>query len=134
MAEDGRTTQISGRLPSSVSRLPTYRVVDRLAWTGVKHTALHEQLVDLARNVWGLSALVVDATGVGAGLASFLADRLGRGPRKVIVEPFVFTAKSKSDLGWAFVALIDGGRIKEYADDGVRDHADLLAPAPGMHL
>jgi hypothetical protein len=34
------------------------------------------QVVDLARNVWGLSALVADATGVGAGLASFLADWL----------------------------------------------------------
>src|SRR4051812_211618 len=86
---------------------PLYRVVDRVAWTGVKHTALYDQLVDLARNVWCLSALVVDATGVGAGLASFLADRLGHGSRKVKVEPFVFSGKSKSDLGWAFVALID---------------------------
>jgi hypothetical protein len=98
--------------------LPLYRVVDRMAWTGTKHVALHEQLVDLARTVWKLSALVVDATGVGAGLSSFLADRLSSGPRRVIVEPFVFTGKSKSDLGWAFVGLIDGGRIKEYADDG----------------
>jgi hypothetical protein len=40
-----------------------------------------------------------------------------RGPR-MTVEPFVFTGKSKNDLGWAFVGLIDGGRIKEYADDG----------------
>jgi len=100
------------------SRLPTYRVVSRMAWTGTKHVALHEQLVDLARNVWKLSALVVDATGVGAGLASFLADQLGRAPRRVIVSPFLFNRKSKSDLGWAFIGLIDGGRIKEYADDG----------------
>ena len=74
--------------------------------------------MDLARNVWKLSALIVDATGVGAGLSSFLADRLSSGPRRIIVEPFLFTGKSKSDLGWAFVGLIDGGRIKEYADDG----------------
>jgi hypothetical protein len=47
----------------------------------------------------------VDATGVGASLASFLADQLGKGPRRVIMEPFVFTAKSKSDLGWTFVVL-----------------------------
>jgi hypothetical protein len=51
-------------------------------------------------------------------LASFLADRLSSGPKRVIVEPFVFTGKSKSDPGWAFVGLIDGGPIKEYADDG----------------
>ena len=61
---------------------------------------------------------MVDATGVGAGLASFLADQLGRGPQKVIVAPYLFNRKTKSDLGWAFIGLIDGGRIKEYADDG----------------
>jgi hypothetical protein len=51
-------------------------------------------------------------------LSSFLADRLSSGPRRIIVEPFVFTGSSKSQLGWDFVGLIDGGRIKEYADDG----------------
>jgi hypothetical protein len=55
---------------------------------------------------------------VGTGLASFLANQLGREPRKVIVSPFLFNRKTKSDLGWAFIGLIDGGRIKEYADDG----------------
>ena len=72
-AHDRRGRRRGGR------ELPLYRVVDRMAWTGTKHVALHDQLVDLARNVWKLSALVVDATGVGAGLASFLADQLGTG-------------------------------------------------------
>lgn len=99
-------------------QLAAYRIVDRRAWTGTKHTALHGQLVDLARSVWGLRALVVDATGVGAGLASFLADALGRGPKPVIVEPFAFTGKSKSDLGYAFIGMIDSGRVKEYGQDG----------------
>lgn len=98
--------------------LHRYRVVDRLAWTGTRHTALHAQLLDLARHVWGLSALVVDATGVGAGLASFLVDALSRGPHRVMVEPFIFSGASKSELGWDFLGLIDGGRFKEYADDG----------------
>ena len=40
---------------------------------------------------------MIDATGLGAGLASFLGNALGGG----IVVPFVFTQKSKSDLGWA---------------------------------
>jgi hypothetical protein len=130
-------------LDSSTSRLPVYRVVDRMAWTGTKHTALHGQLVDLARNVWGLAALVIDATGVGAGLASFLHEALGRGPRRVIVAPFVFTGVSKSQLGWDFLALIDGGRIKEYAADGdelTRIYQQLAActyevlPGPGRLL
>ena len=90
-----------------------------MAWTGVRHTALHAQVVDLAREVWRASVVVVDATGVGAGLASFLAGALGdrRGGRTIPVIPFVFTQASKSALGWDFLALIDGGRFKEYADD-----------------
>jgi hypothetical protein len=102
------------------SRLPVYRVVDRMAWTGVRHAALHDQLVDLARNVWRASVVVVDATGVGAGLASFLAATLGErrgGKSPIPVVPFIFTSTSKSKLGWDFLALIDAGRFKDYADD-----------------
>jgi hypothetical protein len=61
---------------------------------------------------------VVNATGVAAGLTSFLADQLGQGPRRVIVTPLLFNRKTKSDPGWAFVGPIDGGRLKEHADDG----------------
>ena len=99
---------------------PVYRVVDRKIWTGTRHTALHGQIVDLARNVWWASAVVVDATGIGAGLASFLAATLGErrgGQATIPVLPFVFTAASKSALGWDFLALIDGGRFKEYVED-----------------
>lgn len=103
--------------------LPMYRIVDRMAWTGSRHTQVQAQVADLARNVWRASAVVVDATGVGAGLASFLAAALGErrghgGGRVIPVIPFTFTAASKSALGWDLVALIDGGRLKEYADDG----------------
>ena len=99
---------------------PVYRVVDRMAWTGARHVALQAQLVDLARRVWRASLVVIDATGIGAGLASFLGAALAdrrTGP-VVPVRAFVFTRASKSELGWNFVALIDGGRYREYADDG----------------
>lgn len=96
--------------------LPVYHVVDRMAWTGLRHTSLHAQLIDLARNVWRASLIVVDATGIGAGLASFLTAEMARS--RVRVMPFIFTASSKSMLGWDFIGLIDGGRFKEYADDG----------------
>ena len=123
---EGRQDGGTEREPSfsSVSpslRLPVYRVVDRRLWTGTRHSALHAQLVDLAREVWRASAVVVDATGIGAGLASFLAAELGtrrRGRPAIPVIPFVFTAASKSALGWDFLGLIDAGRFKEYADDG----------------
>jgi hypothetical protein len=106
---------------------PVYRVVDRMVWTGTRHTALHGQIVDLARNVWQASAVVVDATGIGAGLASFLAATLGerRGGRSpILVVPFVFTAASKSALGWDFLALIDSGRFKEYVEDSAAGSAE----------
>jgi hypothetical protein len=111
-----------GGLDLAGNLLPSYWAVDRIAWTGQKHTALFRQLIDLLRNVWDVRAVAVDATGVGAVLASFLAEQLGRGPglgeRRTAVEAFVFTGKSKSDLGWAYTGMIDSGRVKEYADDG----------------
>jgi hypothetical protein len=110
------------RLSTLDFRLPVFRVVDRLAWTGVRHSALHAQLAHLAREVWRASLVVVDATGVGAGLASFLAATLGerRGGRAIPVMPFIFTGASKSALGWDWIGLIDAGRYREYADDGER--------------
>ena len=113
-------TSSAFRLPPSA--LPIYRVVDRLAWTGERHTALHARIVDLARNVWRASAVVVDATGVGAGLASFLAAALGerrdgRPAPAITTIPYLFTGASKSALGWEFLSLIDSGRFKEYRDD-----------------
>jgi hypothetical protein len=95
---------------------PTYRVVQRYVWTGVKHTSVYGRLVGLARDTWKARYLVVDATGVGAPVASFLDKAL---PNKVI--PFVFTSKSKSDLGWGFAGVIDSGRYKDYAEDGQAD-------------
>jgi len=90
-------------------KAPTYKVVSRKEWVGVKHTALYGQIKALAEH-WQARYLVVDATGIGAGLASFLDKAL---PGKVI--PFVFTQKSKSDLGWTFLSIIETGRYKEYA-------------------
>jgi hypothetical protein len=98
---------------------PIYRVVDRMAWTGRSHVSLHEHIVSMAREIWSASVVVVDATGVGSGLTSFLSASLERrdgrfGP--IRVAPFVFTGPSKSQLGWDFLALIDQGRYQEYVD------------------
>jgi len=91
-------------------RLPTYRVVDRRLWLGVKHTTLHAHILSLARH-WSAPWIVVDATGVGAGLASFLAKAL---PDRVI--PVTFSPKTKSDLGWSFLAIVETGRFRDYAE------------------
>jgi len=90
-----------------------------MAWTGTRHTELHATIVHLTRTVWRASVVVVDATGVGAGLASFLGASLGGrdGGPPIRVIPFVFTQASKSAIGWNFLGLIDSGRLTEYRDD-----------------
>jgi len=97
--------------------VPAYRVVARRWWTGTPHPALYATILDLARNVWHAQYVVVDATGVGAtgvgaGLASFLGRALGQ---RVI--PYVFNRRTKSDLGWGFLTIVDTGRFKDHAVD-----------------
>jgi hypothetical protein len=103
--------------PPAADARPTYEVVRRYLWTGTKHTTLYRQLLDLARNVWHARYVVVDATGVGAGLASFLRSALG----ERVVLPFIFSLSSKSQLGWGFLGVIDSGRFKDYDDASRRD-------------
>ncbi len=93
----------------SLQNLPAYRVVHRRLWVGAAHTRLFGQIHALAEN-WRVAHLVVDATGVGAGLAAFLEKAL---PGKV--RPFIFSSKTKSELGWGFLAVIDSGRFRDYA-------------------
>jgi hypothetical protein len=109
-------------LSDEALRAPTYRVVDRRIWVGVRHTALYAQIKALAET-WRAQRVVVDATGVGAGLASFLEKAL---PGKV--TPFVFNSNSKSKLGWDFLAIVETGRFKDWADpgDGREDERELF--------
>jgi len=95
-------------LADPLIKRPTYRVVFRRSWTGASHTEQYASLKALA-DLWRPRHVVVDATGIGASLASFLDRAL---PGKVI--PFTFTSSSKSRLGWAFLACIETGRFKEY--------------------
>ena len=89
-------------------RKPTYRVLSRLAWLGVKHSTLYGTIIGLTE-LWSPLRVIIDATGVGAGLANFLLDRLGSR-----LVPFEFTLASKSNLGWDFITIIETGRYKEY--------------------
>jgi hypothetical protein len=97
-------------LADDLLRAPTYQVVERAQWVGIKHSLLYARLRALALH-WGARYLVIDATGIGAGLASFLERAL---PGKVL--PFIFSATSKSKLGWDFLGIVDSGRWKEHAD------------------
>lgn len=96
--------------------LPTYRAVDRQLWLGAKHTALYQKILALVVH-WRAAIVVIDATGVGAGLASFLGKALGLFAEGGKIIPVEFSPNVKSDLGWNFLGIVETGRFQDYADD-----------------
>jgi len=98
---------------------PRYRVQQRMSWIGARQSDLYSQ-IRAVMEAWNARWLVIDATGLGAGMASFLSKTF---PGKV--RPFVFTQKSKSDLGWKFLAAIETGRYQE----AVETYPDFAAQA-----
>jgi hypothetical protein len=96
------------------------RVVEHYQWTGKKHTALYPQLVDILKNVWHCRKVVVDATGIGQPVSSFLRKALGSK-----VSAFTFTARAKSELGFNLLAAINSGRLKVYTGDGSDEYREL---------
>lgn len=87
---------------------PTYKVIHRREWIGTKHSKLYGEIKAIL-DLFDTRFVAVDSTGVGAGMASFLSAALGD---KVI--PFEFNTKTKSDLLWDFLGIIDSGRFKDY--------------------
>jgi len=96
-----------------VIRQPWIRVVEHYWWTGRKHAELYAQLIDILRNVWHCRRVVVDATGIGEPVSSFLRKALGSR-----VVPFTFTQRSKSELGFSLLAAVNSGGLKMYQGDG----------------
>ena len=96
------------------SKLPSIRVVEHFWWSGKPHTETFSRLVHILKDIWGCRRVIVDATGIGAGVAAFLRKSLGTS----IVKPFTFTAKSKSQLGFDLLAAINSGRLHTYKPDG----------------
>lgn len=100
-------TIVRVRLPDPVAG-PVYEIVHRMQWVGEAQPVVYARLKALADH-WRARYVVVDATGLGEGLAAFLERAM-----LARVVRFVFTARSKSDLGWAWLAAIETGRYKEY--------------------
>lgn len=100
--------------------LPVLCVVEQLAWTGTPHAQLVPALVTVLR-AWRPRCVVVDATGMGQPVAGLLRHELG-----ARIRQFVFTEKSKSDLGYEFLSLVNGGRIRLYAQDGSIEYRETL--------
>jgi len=100
---------------------PVLKVVEQYRWTGTPHSQLHGQMTGILRDVWNCHRIVVDATGIGQPVASFLRQELGR---RVI--PFVITSKGKSDLGFELLSFINSGRLKLYRQDGSGEYRETM--------
>jgi len=105
---------------NSLQKQPAIKIVEHCWWTGKKHTKLYVQLVDILKNVWHCRKVVVDATGVGQPVSSFLRQALGSP-----VIPFTFTQHSKSELGFSLLAAVNSGRLKMYAGDGSAEYREF---------
>jgi hypothetical protein len=105
-------------LSDPVIKAPTYKVIHRRLWIGLKQSRLYADIRGQVDH-WRPAYLVVDATGIGAGLSSFLESAF---PGRVL--PFIFNSSTKSQLGWDFLAVIESGRYKEHAPTSVG--VDLL--------
>jgi hypothetical protein len=97
---------------AGVIHQPRFLVVQRQQWSGARQISIFKQVAALY-DLWKPHRLVVDATGVGEGLAGMLAQAYGSQ-----VIPFKFSQQSKSQLGWEWLAAIESGRFKEYASRG----------------
>lgn len=106
---------------------PTYRVVDVFVDHGSKHfdaagaASVALRLVAWFK-AWRCAFVAADASGVGAGLVSFLAGQLGDD----VVIPFKFSPPArKSKLGVDFLAVVETGRFQYFADDGTPDFTEF---------
>lgn len=95
-------------------------VVELYAWQGTAHHELYPTLVDILKNVWRCRRVVVDATGIGQPVSSFLKEALGSR-----VTPFVFSRQSKSGLGFNLLAAVNSGGLKIFAPDGSAEYREL---------
>ena len=99
---------------------PKLNIVEQYQWTGTPHSQLYPQIVDALKK-WNCQKVVVDATGIGQPVASFLRKELGSR-----VKPFVFTQKSKSDIGFEVLSFANSSRIKLYKQDGSNEYREMM--------
>jgi hypothetical protein len=135
-AERGKVSEVHDATVLTIGRLiydgalpwftePRVEIVEHVAWSGEPHETLLPRLIDLLRNVWRIERVAVDATGLGETAARMLVQTLGVSR----VEAVKFTSESKSQLGFALVAAVNGGRLKAYRGDGSPEHREFWRQA-----
>ncbi len=110
--------------PSELLGEPLVEIVQHHWWTGRDHSTQFAALLELLRTRWGCSLVCVDATGVGAGVASWLHRAM---PERI--EAVQFTRPAKSAMGYELLAAVNAGRVRMYADDGSSEWRELWQQA-----
>lgn len=98
-----------GRVSYNELGLPAIKVVHHEWWMGKPYLEQYAATVALVES-WGIRSLVIDATGLGAGLASLLLNRLGQ--ERIV--PFTFTRPAKSRLAYQLLSLLNSGQLSLY--------------------
>lgn len=112
------------RRPEELLGEPQVEIVEHSWWTGRDHATQYTALLELLRERWGCASVCVDGTGVGAGVASWLARAMpGR------AEVVQFTRPGKSEMGFELLAAVNGGRVRMYTDDGSREWREFWEEA-----
>lgn len=114
---DRDSTVISiGRVSYDELSLPKVELVHLVEWQGMTHLAQYTGIAALAEQ-WSVRAAVIDATGLGAGLASLLLARLG----SARLLPFTFTRPAKSRLTYQLLNLVNSARLTLYTPASAPD-------------
>jgi len=103
-----------------LQKQPRLNIVEHYWWTGKEHCRLYSHLMDILSNVWHFRRVVIDATGLGQPVSSFLKKSLGSS-----ILPFTFTTQSKSHLGFNLLAAINSGGLKMYAGEGSAEYREF---------
>lgn len=95
------------------TKMAMIRIVDHLYMEGKNPYTTVEELDDFLFKKWNVARAVLDATGVGNGLANMLHSR-----RPKQCDPIYTTYQLKSDLGHTLSGFMKSKRMQMYRDDG----------------
>ncbi|MGI8549575.1 MAG: hypothetical protein ACR2PL_02090 [Dehalococcoidia bacterium] len=109
------------RHPTPIPAEPVLEILDHVVWRGAPHDLLLSEMTELLARVWQPSAIAVDATGMGEGLAAGLAARQRQ--HRATVLRIRITEPVKSALGYGLVAAAP--RIRCYDADGSAEYHDF---------
>ncbi|MFI5267407.1 MAG: hypothetical protein ACHQ7M_08530, partial [Chloroflexota bacterium] len=110
--------------PPALQGEPLIDVVQHHWWTGRDHSTQFSALLELLKLRWRCSMVCVDATGVGAGVASWLARAM---PDRVAAVQF--SRPAKSQLGYDMLAAVNAGRVRMYAADSSPEYREFWEQA-----